>query len=153
MSLLRPSQYFNALVPSTSIIHENPNFLPKVIVGEALITKGFHLKVVAGTVDILTYCQIISDFITYAISLLLEGWLLQPDGGAPFSKYSQEFLRVKSWKSLKWPDNSPDLSPIRNSWTILKDMKKKENQRKNWIQSMHSRLLQAQFEEHSNRIH
>ena len=37
------------------------------------------------------------------------------------SKIVAQFLKSKKIKILDWPENSPDLNPIDNLWTVLKD--------------------------------
>ncbi len=43
--------------------------------------------------------------------------------GAPChrSKIVTDFLKKKDIKKLDWPGNNPDLNPIENLWTVLKD--------------------------------
>ena len=37
------------------------------------------------------------------------------------SKFVSDFLKKKNIKTLDWPDNSPDLNPIKYLCAILKD--------------------------------
>ena len=53
----------------------------------------------------------------------VHGCVIFTQDGAPRprSKGATEFLIKNKISVLEWPWNSPDLSPVENLWTIIKD--------------------------------
>ena len=95
----------------------------------ALSFKGFYLKIIdSGTLNSQKYCNIVSEFMPYANAFYPDGWILEQDGATPHtSKESKNFLRGNNVQILQWPPNSPDINPVENVWTILKNYVEKKN--------------------------
>ena len=106
-----------------------PKFSPKVMVWGALSFNGFYLKIFEdGTINNRKYCEIVAEFMPHADALYPNGWVLEQDGATPpTSKETKEFLAENNIQILQWPPNSPDINPVENAWTILKDFVEKRN--------------------------
>ena len=88
----------------------------------ALSSKGFYISVISGNVNSEKYCKIIDEFMPYANALFPNGWILQQDWAkAHTSNYTQTWFSEHGVQKLQWPANSPDLSPIENLWTFMKN--------------------------------
>ena len=47
---------------------------------------------------------------------------LQQDNAPPHvSRATNKFFSKKRLQVIDWPPNSPDLNPIENAWSVLKD--------------------------------
>ena len=95
----------------------------------ALSFNGFYLKIIEdGRINSRKYCEIVAEFMPYADALYTNGWVLEQDGATPHtSKETKEFLAENNIQILQWPPNSPDINPVENVWTILKDFVEKRN--------------------------
>ena len=106
-----------------------PKFCPKVMVWGALSFKGFYLKIIPeGTINSRKYCEILLEFMPYANALFANGWILEQDGATPHtSRETSDFFAENQVQILQWPPNSPDINPVENVWTILKNFVEKKN--------------------------
>ena len=94
---------------------------PSIMVWGALSLKGLYITTLDGNINSEKYFQLVSDFIPFANALYPDGWVLQQDGARPHtSKKTLELFQEKSIQKMQWPVNSPDLSPIKNMWFIMK---------------------------------
>ena len=53
----------------------------------------------------------------------VHGCTIFVQDGAPYhqSNVATEFLKKNKISGLEWPGKSPDLNPIENLWTVMKD--------------------------------
>ena len=78
------------------------------------------------TINSEIYMQVLEEFLIPSI----ESWFLdsndfhfqQDNASCHRSKIVQKYLKNNRIKTIKWPANSPDLSPIENLWATWKQL-------------------------------
>ena len=100
-----------------------------------MVWVGVSVNGTAG----LFYLATRSDHVSSKICNLLENKLstigihncttfMQVDTPCHRVKIASQFLKSKKISDLDWPENSPDLSPVENLWTVLKNKVSKRHQ-------------------------
>ena len=81
------------------------------------------LRKLRGTLSIAKYCGIQKDDVLTVLKAKYKRFWFQQDNTRPHvSKTTMSFFVANSVKLLDWPPYSPDLSPIQNMWSILKEI-------------------------------
>lgn len=105
-------------------------FSRKIMFWSAIGTKcKAPLIVLKGTVDTDKYIDILeSHFLPWFRENCPETHTFQQDNApAHRSRRSIEFINNQNLKLLDWPANSPDLNPIENIWSVLKNSVEKRS--------------------------
>ena len=105
-------------------------YAPKVQVWGSISSQGkAYLEVYHGTMKSKNYKELLEErFIPEAADIMGDFWILQQDGATSHTaKCVTNMLDKMEIEYLDWPARSPDLSPIENLWSILKNNVYKRN--------------------------
>jgi hypothetical protein len=69
------------------------------------------------------YCTTLEKALLSSAERLMNGrwWLLQDGDPNPASRLVTQCMSDHDIRTFSWPANLPDLNPIENTWTLLKD--------------------------------
>ncbi len=98
------------------------------------------LHLYEGKMDSEKYCDVLEKNLKEHMGKLIEGEMLfmQDNATCHNSKYSKaNFFEKKGFQPIDWPPQSPDLNPIENLWSIMKEKLWREraqikNERDTW---------------------
>lgn len=99
--------------------------------------KG-RLVFIDGIMDAAKYCCILSDNLFASVDEMgLSDFIFQQDNDPKHtSRLAKEYLAENNVRMLEWPPQSPDMNPIENLWSIVKeDVAKKQPKNKSELKS------------------
>jgi transposase len=100
-----------------------PKFSAKIMCWAAISMRfKTKLAVVPGTMTAMKYVETVDQYLLRGKSrTALKNMVFQQDGASCHTaKLTKTFFLAKGIRILPWPANSPDLSPIENMWSVLK---------------------------------
>ena len=84
-------------------------------------TAGLFFLLPGTTMNGQKYVDLLKDKLELHIAIIKCKIFMQDGAQCHRSKIVTQFLKSKKNQILDWPGNSPDLNPIKNLWTVLKD--------------------------------
>ena len=85
-------------------------------------TAGLYFLTPGTTMNGLNYVELLREKLTLHMAIHKTTIFMQDGAPCHRSKVVKEFLMKNRVKVLDWPGNSPDLNPIENLWSQMKDL-------------------------------